>query len=148
MRNAYFLLLLWLALVPACDRHRSWTSPVSVQAIGREFVWWFRYPGADGVLGTEDDLEEERLLVLPPNVDARILLTSEDFIYTMTLPGYADREIAVPEMFHEIAFHTRDADRFDLLVDPLCSFRFYHDDVMGNVQIESRDDFERWFGSG
>jgi len=131
---------------PGCGGGSAWSSPVTVQATGREFEWWFRYPGPDALLGTADDVESERLLILPLHVDAELLLTSEDYIYSMTLPGYAPKEIAVPEMTHRIAFRTRGEERFELLVDPLCAFRYYHDDVMGYVQIEARDDFERWFG--
>jgi heme/copper-type cytochrome/quinol oxidase subunit 2 len=132
--------------VSGCGRGATSSSPVTVQAIGREFEWWFRYPGPDAVLGRKDDVETKRELVLPPRVEAQLLLTSDDYVYSMTLPGYAAKEIAVPEMTHEIAFRTGDEESFDLPVDPLCAVRLWHNDVMGRVTIESRDDFERLFG--
>jgi heme/copper-type cytochrome/quinol oxidase subunit 2 len=140
------LLLAAAVAVSGCGRGAAWSSPVTVQAIGREFEWWFVYPGPDAVLGTEDDVESQRELVLPPHVDAQLRLTSDDYVYSMTLPGYAPKEIAVPEMTHEITFRTRDEESFDLSVDPLCAVRLFHDDVMGRVRIESREDFARLFG--
>jgi len=129
-----------------CPASPTCHAPVIVEATGRNFQWWFRYPGADGDLGTPDDIQSNRFLMLPPDVDVTILLASEDYIYTMSLPPYGLREIAVPDLIHKLVFHTKTWEEFDLLVDPLCSFRFYHDEVMGRVSIAPRRDFSTWFG--
>ena len=119
---------------------------MTVEAIGRNFSWWFRYPGRDGVRGTADDVELRRKLYLPPDVPVTLVLKSEDYIYVMSLPGRDLREIAVPDLEFELSFRTQPAEEFDLLVDPLCSFRFYHDEVMGHVVVAARDDYTTYFG--
>jgi cytochrome c oxidase subunit 2 len=124
-----------------------WRDPVTVEAKGCDFRWSFRYPGADGRLGTADDVQSDRLLVLPPGVDVTLLLTSDDYIYTLTLEPYGLREIAVPDLVYQLQFHTARVEEFDLMVDPLCGFRFYHDEVMGHVSITPRTDYSTWFGT-
>lgn len=124
-----------------------WRDPVTVEAKGRDFQWSFHYPGADGELGTPDDLQSDRLLMLPPDVDVTLLLTSDDYIYTITLGPYGLREIAVPDLVYQLQFHTARVEEFDLMVDPLCGFRFYHDEVMGHVSIAPRTDYSTWFGT-
>jgi len=154
-RHKSVLLLLVLPLAaflayPFLTRERtpspSWSQPVTVEATGRDFQWSFRYPGADGDLGTPDDKRSSQLLMLPPAVDVTLLLTSEDYIYTITLPPYGLREIAAPDLIHKLVFHTTKVEEFDLLVDPLCGFRFYHDELMGRVSIAPRTDYSTWFG--
>ncbi len=125
----------------------AWDRPVTAEVIGREFQWWFRYPGSDGRLGTRDDIESERFLMLPPGVDVTLLVTSDDYVYTLTLPGYDLKQIAVPGLIHELHFRTHATGTFDLLVDPLCGFRYYHDELMGQVVIEPRSDFAESFGT-
>lgn len=125
---------------------RSWSEPVIVEATGSDFQWLFRYPGADGDLGTPDDIRSSQLLMLPPGVEVTLLLKSEDYIYIITLPSYGLREMAAPGLTHKLVFHTTKAEEFDLLVDPLCGFRFYHDELMGHVSIAPRTDYSAWFG--
>ena len=128
------------------DTSPRWTRPVTVEAIGREFVWWFRYPGADGIRNTSDDIELRRQLLLPSDVDVTLELKSEDYIYSMSLPDRNLKEIAVPDLHFELSFRTKPSEEFDLLVDPMCGFRFFHDDVMGHVSVTHRDDFSNYFG--
>ena len=75
-----------------------------------------------------------------------MLLNSEDYIYVMSLPGYAEKEIAVPDLTFEIRFATRGKDRIDIIVDPLCGFRLLHDEFMGKVVVDQRRDFAIYFG--
>ena len=138
--------LTYLFLTPQLPQSSSSRKSVIVQVTGHDFQWSFRYPGADGKLGTPDDVRLNRLLILPPNVDVTLLLTSEDYIYLFSLPPYGLREIAVPDLTHKLLCHTTTVKEFDLMVDPLCGFRFYHDEVMGHVSIAPLKDFNVWFG--
>lgn len=120
---------------------------IVVRAVGRDFQWHFRYPGPDATLETADDVVGSRTLYLPPDVDVKLDLTSDDYVYTMSLPKHGLKEIAVPDMTHTLRFHTETGAEIDLLVDPMCGFRFYHDEIMGRILVQERDDFFSRFGS-
>lgn len=127
------------------------SSPVVAVATGSDFQWNFTYPGADANLGTEDDIEQSKTLYLPPNTDVELQLKSADYIYTMTLPNEDSenkpKEIAVPDLTFTLRFHTPTTAQWDLMVDPMCGFRPYHDDQMGEIIIADRSDFLHRFGA-
>jgi len=72
---------------------------LTVETTGRKFQWHHRYPGPDGRLRTADDIFAEGNLHLPEHTKTTVRLTSEDFIYTLSLPQIGVKEMAVPEMF-------------------------------------------------
>lgn len=146
------LLLALLAVSFLEDHRRRWAarplpSPLVAMATGREFQWQFTYPGPDAALGTDDDVHSEKVLYLPPKHEVLLSLQSEDYIYTLTLPEHNLKEIAVPSLTFTMRFRTSSNATLDLLVDPLCSFRFYHDKLMGQIIVQDKDDFSRLYGS-
>ncbi len=142
--------VLIVAVVSTNVARRSYTVPssVTVRAMGRNFQWHFTYPGPDSTIDTADDVFAERTLYLPPNVDVELLVNSDDYVYTLSLPDYGVKEIAVPDLTHTLRFHTTTSAEIDVRVDPLCGFRFYHDEIMGRIVIKDRDDFPAKYGSG
>ena len=120
-------------------------SPLVVEATGHEFLWNFRYPGADGEFDTADDVRVEQVLHLPMGTDVVLRLRSDDYVYTLSIPELKLREIAVPELLFTLKFRTTQAGTYDVIADPLCAVRWLHDDDMGRVVIESREAFASWY---
>jgi cytochrome c oxidase subunit 2 len=120
-------------------------TPIRVEARGRDFVWHFRYPGEDGQLGTEDDLDLGEQLNLPAGVDVIMSLESDDLIYTWTSPSLNLKEIAVPQLTRTLIFRTPGPGAYPVEVDPLCGWRFLHDEQMGRVVVQSLTDFNIWY---
>jgi cytochrome c oxidase subunit 2 len=137
-----------LALLLTCGCERSaepsLPSPLVIDVVGRDYLWTFTYPGADQILGTEDDLTVEKDLHLPSGHDVRLRLTSEDYIYTFRVSDLDLKEVAVPELQFDLVFRTENKGKYVLEVDPLCAVQFLHDDQMGWLVIEDHGDFERW----
>ena len=122
-------------------------TPLQVEATGREFEWWFRYPGADTVLGTDDDVEVRRRLLIPLNADVAVRVTSEDYVYTFLVNEAGVREIGVPDMWHSVTLHMTENAVLDIPVDPLCAFRPLHDRNMGQLSIADDSRMRTLFGS-
>jgi cytochrome c oxidase subunit 2 len=120
-------------------------APFIVQVTGRDFRWHVRYPGADGRLGTADDLRGERDVHLPACASARIELESDDYIYTLSLPHRGLREIAVPAMTFALEFDTGPAGTYDLRGDQLCGYA--HPALIGKLVIEPGAAFESRLGA-
>ncbi|MAG92757.1 MAG: hypothetical protein CMJ48_03255 [Planctomycetaceae bacterium] len=111
-------------------------GPVLVEATGRDFQWHFRLAGTDQEIETADDVPAGTTLHLPPETDVELLLESEDYVYVFSNAELRLREIAVPEMTHSLRFRTPVGGTFDLLVDPICGFRFFHDPLMGRITVD------------
>jgi cytochrome c oxidase subunit 2 len=93
-------------------------------------------------LWTADDITALGNLHLPVHTKTTIRLTSDDFIYTLSLPEIGVKEMAVPEMFFFLAFETDSVGTFDLLGDQLCGYA--HRSLIANLVVENRVDFEAW----
>jgi cytochrome c oxidase subunit 2 len=126
----------------------SWQSPLIIKVTGRDFQWHFLYPGADSTLGTSDDVNVDKELRLPVGSDVELQLTSDDYIYFLSLPPFRIKEIAVPDLTYRMRFRTTEVDSFDLPSDPMCGLRFFHDELMGHVTIQSPSAFEAWYRNG
>lgn len=117
---------------------------IVVEVTGDEFNWYFRYPGLDGRLGTEDDRHSVRDLYLPGNARVTLKLHSKDYLYTLAIPDIGKKEIAVPDLEFDLQFDTGDAGIWQLKGDQNCGFS--HDSLMGNVYVRNqyREEFYDW----
>jgi heme/copper-type cytochrome/quinol oxidase subunit 2 len=112
---------------------------------GHEFFWRFRFPGPDAQFDTEDDVHVEKEVHLPLERDVVFLINSDDYVYTMAIPGLDLRHIAVPELTYTIQFHTTSSGSFDVIADPLCGVNLFHDEFMGRVIVQSKSAFDSWY---
>ena len=127
--------------VPPLWRHGpdGW---LTVLVTGNQFNWHITYPGADGILRTADDIQAIRHLHLPLDTRVRLSLTSEDYLYSLALPDWNLKEIAVPDLSFSLEFETDQIGRFELRGDQLCGFS--HPNLMATVTVETSSDFNIW----
>ena len=117
------------------------TEPLVVRVTGRNFQWYFTYPGADGEFDTADDVDSPHNVSLPKGYNVQLHVTSEDYLYAFRAPELALREVAVPGMNFLIDFKTDRTGRFELEVDPMCGFDFLHANrTMGHVIVSDTFD--------
>jgi cytochrome c oxidase subunit 2 len=122
-------------------------DPLVVHAIGSEFRWTFRLPGDDGHLNTADDILSRDELHVPVGKQVELHLTSTDYIYMFNVPSLHVREAAVPELIFNVSFQPTTSGTHDIITDPMCGVRYFHDDVMGRVFVDSAIDFANWMQS-
>jgi len=58
---------------------------VVVQVMAKQFEWYFRYPGADGEFGTEDDVTSNGELHVPVNRNVIVKLRTRDVLHSFWL---------------------------------------------------------------
>lgn len=124
-------------------------KPIYIYAVGEEFHWSFRYPGADGTIETDDDIITDDQLCLPTDFDIVLVLNSNDYLYFLTCPTMDLREIAMRGLTHQLRFRSSSESegKHPLITDPMCGYRANHDDQMGSIKIMNEDDFGRWGNS-
>jgi heme/copper-type cytochrome/quinol oxidase subunit 2 len=120
-------------------------APLTVRATGHEFFWRFRFPGPDAKFDTDDDVRVEKEVHLPLGRDVVFLITSDDYVYTLAIPKLGLRQIAVPELTYTMDFHSASPGSFDVIADPLCRVKFFHDESMGRIVVQSASAFEAWY---
>jgi len=148
LRRLCFSLLTGLAAIPLIlpkpgrvNRDSEASPPAGptklvVEVIGRHYRWHFRRLEPDGLPIDAADTTAIEELHLPAGVSVEFRFTSDDYIYLCKIPEIGIAQIAVPGLTHQCIWEVDEPGTYDLRVDPLCSFRFYHDELMGRIVVE------------
>lgn len=114
----------------------------TVEVTARQFEWRLRYPGADGELGTPDDVYHVNDLHVPYDEEVLVELKSMDVLHDMFLPHLRIKQDAVPGMQIPVWFRAKDVGTFDLVCAELCGWGHYK--MKGRITIETRDKYNAW----
>lgn len=107
-----------------------------IEVIGRQFCWHFHCLQPEAVQSNADNKMAREELHLPAGSRVEFRFTSEDYIYLCKIPEIGITEIAVPGLTHQCVRDVVVPGSYDMRVDPLCGFRFYHDELMGRIVVE------------
>lgn len=116
--------------------------PPTVEVVGRQFEWRFRYPGNDGVLYTPDDIYAVNDLHLPAYEDVLIIIKSEDVLHSFFLPNLRVKQDLVPGMRQAVWFKSTDVGKYDIVCAELCGWGHYK--MKGQITLEPRSEYEAW----
>jgi heme/copper-type cytochrome/quinol oxidase subunit 2 len=145
------LLMAWLrggsrAVVPALGsavcQHAFATDDYLIEITGGDNRWQVLYPGCRQ---TVDSLGAEmaRLeLHVPTGRRVVLRLHSTDYVYTLELPDWELKEIAVPKLQFDLRFDTAAPGRFELVGDHLCGGVV--ETLQGALVVEPAPQLCRW----
>jgi heme/copper-type cytochrome/quinol oxidase subunit 2 len=119
----------------------STEDPVEILATGRSSRWHFRYAGRDRAIGTPDDLSSVGDVGLPLGAAVKLVLASDDSIYTFSVPEMGIRGMAVPDLPSSVSIRAERSGTFKLAADPMCGTRPNH---VGRLLIMTRPEFATW----
>jgi cytochrome c oxidase subunit 2 len=123
--------------VPQADGRQM---AATVEVTARQFEWRLRYPGDDGVLGTNDDLFDVNSLHVPVNEETLVNLKSMDVLHSFFLPNLRVKQDAVPGMKIPVWFRPVKTGEFDIVCAELCGWGHYK--MKGRITIESRSEYD------
>jgi cytochrome c oxidase subunit 2 len=138
---------------------------VQVEITGVQFQWYFRYPGADGVLGKVDPVKFARpdegnplgldpgdpagrddvvssALVLPVGHEADLTLRAQDVIHSVFIPAMRFKQDAVPGMDIHAHFTPTQTGTYELVCSQLCGLGHYR--MRAAVRVLSEEEFKQW----
>lgn len=135
---------------------------LTVEVLGQQWRWSFRYPGADGRLGrtnpklfaqnavgiditdpaAQDDIVINGPLHLPLNRPILLEIRSKDVLHSFYVPEFRAKMDAVPGMITRLWLTPTKMGSFDLLCAELCGTA--HFQMKTKVIVESVEEFERW----
>jgi cytochrome c oxidase subunit 2 len=119
----------------------------TVEVTARQWEWRIRYPGADGKLGTEDDLFTVNELHVPANENVVISLKSADVLHSFFIPEMRLKQDAVPGTAIPVWFFPKKKPdernyEVDIVCAEHCGARHYA--MKGRVWVEDRDTYDQW----
>jgi cytochrome c oxidase subunit II len=116
--------------------------PYTVEVTARQFEWRLRYPGADGELGTPDDLHHVNELHVPVDEMVLVKLDSADVLHDFFLPHLRIKQDAVPGTSIPVWFKATEVGEHDLVCAELCGWGHYK--MKGRIIIQERPAYEKW----
>ncbi|MDV6030411.1 MAG: hypothetical protein F9B45_09955 [Phycisphaera sp. RhM] len=127
--------------VALCLKRDEPIEQLDVQVVASNYRLYFHYPGADSVLGTDDDRLGTRNLYSPANTQVRLNLTSRDFVYLVEIPEVGLYEVAAPELDFEARFETGESGVHSLLGSQMCGYD--HSELIGEFVVQRTAEFKR-----
>jgi cytochrome c oxidase subunit 2 len=137
------------------------------EVMGKQWNWAFRFPGADGVLGTvdaryisdenpfginpDDPKGQDDILIsapelhLPMGKPVKALLRSTDVLHDFTVPQFRVKMDLVPGLVTYVWFTPTRTGQFDILCEELCGIA--HFAMRGKVVIDEEPAFQTWLRS-
>jgi cytochrome c oxidase subunit 2 len=150
--------------LPAWARYYGDAPPdaLTVEAVGRQFFWTFRYPGADGEWGRTspslvtsdnpigldarehgaDDLVTLNELYVPVDRPVRVLIRSYDVIHSFFIPTLRLKQDAVPGMTVSVWFRATKAGDYEIACNRICGLGHYR--MRATLHVLAAEDFEKW----
>jgi cytochrome c oxidase subunit 2 len=138
-----------------------------VEAVGRQWHWTYRFPGADGKLGTvdakyisdknpfginpDDPDGQDDVLVASPEVHlpigkpVKVLLRAVDVLHNFSVAQIRVKMDLVPGLVTYVWFTPTRTGKFDVLCEELCGIA--HFTMRGNLVVEEERAFQAWLSS-
>ena len=136
----------------------------TVEVVGQQWHWSFRFPGEDGVLGqvaidqmsatnplglkADDPAGRDDVIVanpelhLPINTPYKFVLRSKDVLHNFTVPQFRVKMDLVPGMTPYAWLTPTRTGRFDIMCEELCGIG--HFAMRGVVVVEEQAEFDDW----
>jgi cytochrome c oxidase subunit II len=124
------------------DPDRFPEAGLEIMVTGKQFEWNITYPGADGILGTADDVVSRNRMHVPVGVPIHLALESEDVIHSFFVAEFRVKQDLVPGMRIPAWFEATRTGEFAIGCAELCGLGHYR--MSGTVIVQTADEFERW----
>jgi len=140
---------------------------MEIEAVGQQWHWTYRLPGADGQFGNvkaelidnenpfgmdpEDPLGRDDVLVengevhLPINVPVKVNLRSKDVLHDFAVAQMRVKMDLVPGMETYLWFTPTKLGSFEVLCEELCGIA--HHTMRGSIVVDNQADFDAWVAS-
>jgi cytochrome c oxidase subunit 2 len=114
---------------------------VHVAITGRQYMWLFGYPGADGKLGTDDDVVTNELHV-PVGKSVRFELEAADVLHNFYVRELRLKQDAVPGRRISGWFDTNRTGTFEVACAEICGKG--HTNMRAVMVVQEQAEFDAW----
>ena len=115
-------------------------AALTMEVVGHQFNWEFRYPGLQGSL-----YSPKAEMHLPFGKPVRILVSSGDVIHQLWVPEFRLKISAVPGMVTQLNLTPTRAGRFDISCSEYCAAN--HSTMQAQLVVEPPAAFAQWLAA-
>jgi len=116
-----------------------------VEITGQQWAWSFNHPGADGELGTDDDIATVDELHVEVNKNYHFVLGAEDVIHSFSVPVFRLKQDAIPGREITGWFNAEQTGTYDIQCAEMCGIG--HGVMFGRIIVETAEEHARWVAS-
>jgi len=151
-----FLALPSLRLLYLTDEIRN--PRLTLKAIGHQWYWRYEYtdfinvdidsyiiPSSDLILGDYRLLEVDNRIVLPIQIEIRVLVTAADVIHAWTVPSLGVKVDAVPGRLNQLGFTINNPGVFYGQCSEICGAN--HSFIPISIESVNISSFTKWISS-
>jgi cytochrome c oxidase subunit 2 len=109
----------------------------NVYVVGKQWMWKFQH------LNGQREINE---LHVPVGTPVKLIMTSEDVIHDVFVPGFRVKADVIPGRYTQIWFQPTRAGRYHLFCAEYCGTR--HSGMIGEVIVMEPKEFQTWLASG
>jgi cytochrome c oxidase subunit 2 len=115
-------------------------AALTMEVVGHQFNWEFRYPGLQGSL-----FSPTSEMHLPYGKPVKILVSSADVIHQFWVPEFRLKVSAVPGMVTQLNLTPTRAGRFDISCSEYCGAN--HSTMQAGLVVEPQAAFDQWLSA-
>lgn len=116
------------------DITRPKTDEMTIDVVGKQWVWSFAYPEEDGLVSGE--------LVLPVNQPVVLKMTSQDVLHSFWVPEFRVKQDLVPGRITQLRITPTEVGDFRLRCAEICGLS--HTQMEADVRVVSETEFVAW----
>ena len=120
-------------------------ADLTVKIVGQQWAWSFVHPGADRVLGTDDDIETVDELHIASDTLYHFQLESRDVLHSFSVPLFRLKQDALPGRTITGWFEATMTGEYDIQCAEMCGIG--HGIMAGRIFIETPDKHAEWVAS-
>jgi cytochrome c oxidase subunit 2 len=115
---------------------------VKIQVLAQQWVWNFRYAGADGEFNTGDDVVTLNDMRIPVGKKVMLEMTSKDVIHAFFFAPVRIKADAIPGRKAKLWFDTNKVGTYQIACAEMCGTHHYL--MQAKITIMPQDDFDLW----
>lgn len=115
---------------------------IKIEVNAHQWAWDFRYPGPDGVHGTEDDPLELNDLRVPVDTPISFQLAATDVLHSFYIPNLRVKQDVVPGSITRAWFQAKETGEFDIACAQHCGVNHYL--MRGRLIVMPKAEYEEW----
>lgn len=115
---------------------------IQIEVLAQQWMWNFRYAGADGVFNTVDDVLSNHTLRIPKGKKVEFRISSKDVIHSFYLPNARLKVDAIPGRITRMWFEPVVSGKFDIACAEMCGTHHYL--MKGQLIVMEQEDYDAW----
>jgi cytochrome c oxidase subunit 2 len=117
---------------------------IRIEVMAQQWMWKFRYAGADAVFNTTDDVVTTNDLRLPTGKKVLLQVLSKDVIHSIFLPNVRRKVDAIPGRITRMWFEIKEGQDgdYEIACAEMCGTAHYK--MKADLKVYNQNDFSQW----